>query len=135
MKNSLFLLGNIGKTINHGVGKSGSYCFFSIATTRYSPSQEKLMTNWVSCVAYSNQADVIHRCCQPGSLVGLDCYVKQTKRNKSGVDYYENQVIVNEVHLCGRSKDAPRDATPVPAESLAAPEVPEMTFSDDDIPF
>lgn len=95
MINNVVLLGNITKEPEVKKSKSGKkYARFTIALN------EKDKTNFVSCVAFEKNAELIEKYFVQGSFIGVTGRLDIQKKD----DKYYTIIIVNEVSFAGYKK-------------------------------
>ena len=110
MKNSVSLIGNIGKPPEIKEIKPGNkVANFSIATNHnYTNSEGTKVkdTQWHNIVAWGKLAEIIEKFTSKGSEVGIEGkLVYRSYEDKEGVTKYITEILANEVLLLGKNKD------------------------------
>ena len=99
---------------------------FTLAVNRPFKSQSGENTaDFISCVAFRRQAELITQYCQKGSQIGVEGRI-QTRSwdGQDGKRQYRTDVVVERVEFLSRSK-----------KQEEAPEEPESTSEDESVPF
>lgn len=105
---------------------------FSIATNRtYTKDGQKVEeTEWVNCVSYGKQAEVIATYFRKGKEIYVSGRLKTRSWDGKQGKQYKTEVVVESFQFVGYEK---KEGTTQPAES--APQPDDVQISPDDIPF
>ena len=137
--NKSLLIGRLTKAPELRTTQSGvSVASFTVAVNRRFRNQEGGHdADFINCIAWRNQADVICRFFDKGDMVGIVGSI-QTRNydNKEGQIVYVTEVVVEEVHFCGGKKEAEPRHNDTPSADISQNQgfVP-MAPGDDDLPF
>ena len=129
--NSLCLTGRITKEPDLKTTQSGnSYLLFTLAVDRgFKDDNGNYITDFISCVAWNNQAEFISKYVQKGNLIEITGSIQtRTYQSQNGENKYLTEVIVNNV----------KNLTPKPKDEIPAPDEPTIKYKDikfDDLPF
>jgi single-strand DNA-binding protein len=119
--NKSILMGRLTKTPELRTTQSGvSVASFTVAVNRRFKNQEGGHdADFINCIAWRNQADVICRFFGKGDMIGIVGSI-QTRNydNKEGQKVYVTEVVVEEVHFCGGKKEAEPRHNDMPSEDI-----------------
>lgn len=130
--NNVNLIGRI--TREHELRVTGTQQYvlnFTLAVNRRASRGEEPQADFIPCIAWNRTAEVLTKYTSKGSQIGITGRIgTRSYQNKEGKKVYLTEVIVDEVNLLDKKKDA-----------NAASEQPdfdtgiETSITDDDIPF
>ena len=136
--NKAILVGRLTKAPELRTTQSGvSVASFTVAINRRFKNQEGGHdADFINCIAWRNQADVICRYFDKGDMVGIVGSI-QTRNydNKEGHKVYVTEVAVEEVHFCGGKKEAEPRHNDMPSEDISQNQGFVPMDGDDDLPF
>ena len=121
-----------------------SVCTFSIAVDRsFARAGEQRQTDFITIVAWENQANFISRYFAKGSMIAIQGSIQtRSYEDKNGNKRTAFEVIAREVSFCGSKNDsghvAPAAAAvpaQAPAYQTAVPSDFEEIDDDEDLPF
>ena len=142
--NRIDLIGRITKDVELRKTQSNlSVVNFTIAVDDpYKQKDDEQKTDFINCVAWKNQADVLNNYTRKGSLIGLSGELKQksyTKSDGNKVSTYE--VVCNSVYLLEKKSDATTTEAPKKSgyrdldKEIDDSSVEKLDISNDDLPF
>lgn len=108
MINNYVGVGNITKELELKVGQSGKkFISFTIAINKGNDSAD-----FIPCVAYEKQAEIIAQYCAKGSAIGIIGRLQsRTYEANNGEKRFVLEVVVINVELLGKKIDKPIEAT------------------------
>lgn len=113
-------------------------CSFAIAVSRKVGKDKEQQTDFITCVAWRNTAEFIHRYFRKGSSIAIVGNI-QTRSwdDKNGGKRYATEVIVDEAMFVDSKNDGEAVQSAGATEAQAAPVQPnfENIPLDDDLPF
>lgn len=115
MLNRVVLMGRIANEIELKVTASGvSVLSFNVAVERsFSREGEEKQTDFITCVAWRNQADFISKYFSKGRMIALEGSLRtRTYDDKNGTKHYVTEVYVDSVSFTGE-KTSDVQAVPV----------------------
>lgn len=134
--NKSLLIGRITKDPELKTTPSGvSVCNFTLAVNRrFKNADGEYETDFISCVAWRNQAELICKYFEKGSQIGIVGNIQTRNYEKDGHRIYITEVAVDEIDFVGSKKQEQSEA---PASEVPAmPDFPDMPQpADDDLPF
>ena len=128
--NNVGLTGRITKEPELKTTPNNKYVMFTLAVDRgFKDNNGNYITDFISCVAWNNQADFINNYVQKGNLIELTGSIQtRSYQAPNGENKYITEVIVEKV----------KNLTPKPKEEIPAPDEPityQKNFIDDDLPY
>lgn len=119
---------------------SGIYCTtFNVAVNRKSESDNSIVTDYHTVIAFSKLAEHICRYFKKGSAIYLDGKLRiRTYTDKNGVNRKVPEIVASEVNFVDSKNATPEEPQEQP--QVFAPAVPEQmaelqNSTDDDLPF
>jgi len=132
MANTVFLVGNLGKTAKKMfTQKAKPYCFFSIAITRdwYAGQTGDSQTDWIDCVTYAPKTvEILCDERAKGRTVMVSGNLQTYESTRDGQRQKKTQVVCKYVHI------TPPIDNNVPVEVESSPGGGGQE-TDDDVPF
>lgn len=129
--NSVNLVGRLTRDPELKYGQSGkAYTFFCVAV-----NAGKDKANFIDCVAYDKQAEVLGEYTRKGSQVGISGYIRTDNYEKDGVKKKIQVVGVSRVELLEKKREdsIPNDYDPTAGNPAPAAPAPQGdNFEDDD---
>ncbi len=119
---------------------SGQVTSFSLATNRTykdKSGNKKEDTEFINCVAFGKQAEIIAQYVRKGSLFFIEGRLKTQSWEKDGVKHYKTEVVVDNFQFGPKTageERAPRKESTAGAEDTGLG-YPEEEINPDDIPF
>lgn len=117
--------------------QSGTHvCTFNIAVNRRGSKDGQQMSDFISCVAWKERADLIEKYFHKGSSICVVGELQTRKwKDKDGGNRYATEVIVNEVSFVDSKSDNPAAGTPsYTPDAYKAPTFEEAN-NDEDLPY
>lgn len=136
MLNRVILMGRITQELELKQTPSGvSVLSFSVAVERrYSKQDEEKQTDFISCVAWRQQAEFISKYFGKGRMIAIEGNLRtRNYDDKNGVKHYVTEVYVDNASFTGEAKSA-EPAHNNPAD-IGNPDDYEDVLSDDGVPF
>lgn len=115
MINRIILMGRITRDLELRQTPSGvSTLSFTVAVDRNFQKQgEERQTDFISCVAWRQQAEFISRYFGKGRMIALEGTLRtRTYDDKNGVKHYITEVLVDNVSFTGEAKQDQQTQTP-----------------------
>ena len=102
--NKIILTGNLTKAVELRYTKNNvAVAHFSIAVKRDSNKDE---VDFLNCIAYGNQAELITKYLDKGSRVGIDGHIQTgSYENKDGKKVYTTDIVVERVEFLNNKKE------------------------------
>ena len=115
MINNYVGVGNITKELELRVGQSGKkFIAFTIAINKGNDSAD-----FIPCVAYEKQAEIIAQYCVKGSPIGIIGRLQsRTYEANNGEKRFVLEVVVINVELLGKKIDKPQEEMPKKVEVI-----------------
>lgn len=112
-------------------------CAFTIAVNRKGNKDGQQMSDFISCVAWKERAELISKYFRKGSSI---CIVGEIQTRKwqdgNGNNRYATEVIVNEVNFVDSKSDNLTASTPTyMPDAYKAPTFEAINGDDDNLPF
>lgn len=123
--NKVNLIGRITRTPELKTTSNDiNYCNFTIAVNRrFKNAEGNYEADFINCVAWRNQADLICKHFDKGSQIGIVGTIQTRTYDKDdGTKAYVTEVVVEEVHFCGSKASNNNEAT----QNASAPEMTNM---------
>ena len=141
--NNINLIGRITKDIELHKKQSGlSVTNFTIAVDNpYKQKDDEQKTDFINCVAWKNQADVLNNYTRKGSLIGLSGALKQKSYTKSdGTKVSTYEVVCSSVYLLDKKSETAEQTPQKEYATDYSKDVDdsfkkELDISSDDLPF
>ena len=142
--NKVILLGNVGQQPEVRSLQGGQrVASFRLATSeRYKSKDGEMneLTEWHSCTAWGQQAELIEKYIGKGSRIYLEGKLRtRSYQDKSGATRYATEVIVDRIEVCGggaRQESQPAAGTGARATNGRVPDDrPGNEGEEDDLPF
>ena len=142
--NKVILLGNVGQQPEVRSLQGGQrVASFRLATSeRYKSKDGEMneLTEWHSCTAWGQQAELIEKYIGKGSRIYLEGKLRtRSYQDKSGATRYVTEVIVDRIEFCGggaRQESQPAAGTGTRATTDRVPDArPGNEGEEDDLPF
>lgn len=142
--NKVILLGNVGQQPEVRSLQGGQrVASFRLATSeRYKNKDGEVneLTEWHSCTAWGQQAELIEKYIGKGSRIYLEGKLRtRSYQDKSGATRYATEVIVDRIEFCGggaRQESQPAAGPGTRATSERVPDDrPSNEGEEDDLPF
>lgn len=101
--NKVILTGNLTKEVElRYTTKNIAVAHFTIAVNR----DKKDESDFLNCVAYGNQAELITKYLDKGSRVGIDGHIQTgSYENKEGKKVYTTDIIVDKVEFLSNKQE------------------------------
>lgn len=145
--NKVILIGRLTKDPELRTTASGvSVCGFTIAVNRrFKNADGNYDADFISCVAWRQQADFLTKYFTKGRMVGLVGSIQtRTYEDKDGKKVYITEVAADEIHFVDSKASSGDSRQSAPASQSSAPAMPStdegdgfipMPPGDDDLPF
>ena len=142
--NKVILLGNVGQQPEVRSLQGGQrVASFRLATSeRYKSKDGEMneLTEWHSCTAWGQQAELIEKYIGKGSRIYLEGKLRtRSYQDKSGAARCATEVIVDRIEFCGggaRQESQPAAGTGTRASAERVPDDrPSNEGEEDDLPF
>lgn len=106
--NSVQLIGNIVRDLEIKVSQTGTKSLrFSVAVqSSRKDSSNNYQTDFINCVAFNNQAEMIAKWFRKGSKIGINGTIVTGSYDKDGQRVYTTDVWVSQVTFCERRQDS-----------------------------
>lgn len=147
--NKVMLVGNLTRDPEIGTTNGGiSYCRFTLAVSRRFKKQDGTYdTDFISCIAWRQQADFIYKYFRKGSKMGLVGTIQTGSYEKDGQRRYTTDILVEDVEFVtpknsnsnndgyqnnSYSQNQPNEQAPKREKATMAEMEP---MEDDDLPF
>ena len=111
MLNKILLQGRLTKNVElKHTEKGDAIAFFSVAwNTNYG---DKERTCFFNCVAFRSRAEFIEKYFSKGDMLSIDGQLQtRSYEDNTGVKRTVTEIIVNEVHFCGKKNTPNEDFT------------------------
>ena len=135
--NKVILIGNLARDPDYRTTPSGvPMCLFTIAVTRRFANQKGVReADFISCVAWRQQADFVHRFFTKGRKIGVVGSLQTRSYDaQDGSKRYVTEIIADSVEAVGGREDGAQNAQK--AQSTAQDHQSGFTEVDDDeLPF
>ena len=135
--NKVILIGNLARDPDYRTTPSGvPMCLFTIAVTRRFANQQGVReADFISCVAWRQQADFVHRFFTKGRKIGVVGSLQTRSYDaQDGSKRYVTEIIADSVEAVGGREDGAQNAQK--AQSTAQDHQSGFTEVDDDeLPF
>ncbi len=157
MLNRVILMGRIVRDLELRSSQSGmSVLRFTMAVDRnYVKQGEERQSDFISCVAFGQQAEFINRYFGKGRMIAIEGNIRTGSYEKDGVRHYTTEVYVDSVSFTGEratgdssyssnntfKREAPTQQAPAYKEPASQPisvgsfDDFEELLSDDGVPF
>ncbi len=127
MMNNLMIMGRL--TADPKLNNSGNadYCRFSIAVDRPKrKGDDRVKTDFFSCIAWDGTARVISRYYTKGDLLVLGGHIRNNRYEKNGESLTSTEILVREIHFTNTRK----------SDSTKKSEImPETEYTENNLPF
>lgn len=145
--NKAILIGRLTKDPELKTTASGiSVCSFTLAVNRrFKNADGNYDADFISCVAWRQQADFLTKYFAKGRMVGLVGSIQtRTYEDKEGKKVYITEVTADEIHFVDSKASSGDSRQSAPAPQSSAPAMPSinegdgfipMPPGDDDLPF
>ena len=113
--NKIDLIGRLTKDVELRKTQSNlSVVNFTIAVDDpYKPKDDEQKTDFINCVAWKNQADILNNYTKKGSFIGLSGALKQRSYDKSdGSKVSTYEVVCSSVYLVEKKSDTQTTEAP-----------------------
>ena len=138
MLNRVILMGRITQELDLKQTQSGTAVLsFTLAVERQFVKQgEERQADFISCVAWKNQAEFISKYFGKGRMIALEGNLRtRTFEDKNGTKHYVTEVYVDSVSFTGEAKQGTEQARPQSNVSVGDLGDFEEILSDDGAPF
>lgn len=132
--NKAILKGRIGSDVDVKDINGTKCARFSLATSKKYKDKDgnfKEQTQWHSCVAWRQTAELIGKFFAKGSEILLEGEIQYRQWESNGEKRYATDIVVEGFEFCGSKSDAQPSHSPAPQPRVAPPVVEE----DNDLPF
>lgn len=135
--NKAILTGRISTDLELKQTNSGKYvCGFNIATNRFTNSNGEQVTDFIRCIVWNKQAEVLVKYQKKGNLIAVIGKMQvDNYKDKDGNSRSKTYLQVEELEfLEPRKKDEPEnDNFSETPDEISSPK--DMEFEDEDLPF
>ncbi len=107
MLNKVILMGRITQDLEVRQSQSGmSVLRFNVAVDRFTKQGAEKQTDFISCVAFGQNADFINRYFSKGRMIAIEGNIKTgSYDDKNGVKRYTTDVVVERTSFTGERND------------------------------
>ena len=129
MINKAILEGRIVREIELRKTASGkSYTSFTLAVNRTYKQEGQPDADFITCVAWGKNADVLEKYTEKGTLISVDGHIQTRSYESNGKKVYVTEVVCESVHLIESKKQKPAQ----PAQpQYQQPQYQQQTFAHD----
>lgn len=100
--NRVILIGNLTKAVEIRFTKTEmKVANFTLAINRENRKEE---SDFISCVAYGNQADLVAKYLDKGSKVGIEGHIQTGSYEKDGKKTYTTDIVVEKIQFLDSKK-------------------------------
>lgn len=137
MINNITLMGRITHTPELKKTPSGtSVLNFSMAVDRRFTSGKEKITDFLDCVAWSNQAEFIAKYFKKGDMIAVIGEVQTREyENRDGNKRKAVEIVISNVSFCGGKAETKAPEATEPAITEPEKTEPTLTVTDDELPF
>lgn len=129
MINKAILEGRIVREIELRKTASGkSYTSFTLAVNRTYKQEGQPDADFITCVAWGKNADVLEKYTEKGTLISVDGHIQTRSYESNGKKVYVTEVVCESVHLIESKKQKPAQQTQPQYQS---PQYQQQTFAHD----
>lgn len=135
--NKVILIGRITKDVELKTTTSGkSVASFTLAVNKdYKNADGKYDANFISCVSFGQQAEIISKFVHKGDKLGVSGKLNTRTYEKNGIKVYVTEIIVDGFDFLESKKDKPTIDIEAEGYSNADAGDFEEIGTDDDLPF
>lgn len=108
MLNRVILMGRLCSDPDFRQTQNGTaVCRFRIAVNRPFQKDKEQQADFISCTAWRQTAEFVSRYFQKGSMIAVVGSLRNNDyTDQNGVKHYSMNVLVEEIHFCGKSDNA-----------------------------
>lgn len=129
MINKAILEGRIVREIELRKTASGkSYTSFTLAVNRTYKQEGQPDADFITCVAWGRNADVLEQYTEKGTLISVDGHIQTRSYESNGKKVYVTEVVCESVHLIEAKKQKPVQTT---QQQYQQPQYQQQTFAND----
>ena len=129
MINKAILEGRIVREIELRKTASGkSYTSFTLAVNRTYKQEGQPDADFIACVAWGKNADVLEKYTEKGTLISVDGHIQTRSYESNGKKVYVTEVVCESVHLIEAKKQKPAQQT---QPQYQKPQYQQQTFAHD----
>lgn len=129
MINKAILEGRIVREIELRKTASGkSYTSFTLAVNRTYKQEGQPDADFITCVAWGKNADVLEKYTEKGALISVDGHIQTRSYESNGKKVYVTEVVCESVHLIEAKKQKQVQPT---QPQYQQPQYQQQTFAHD----
>lgn len=129
MINKAILEGRIVREIELRKTASGkSYTSFTLAVNRTYKQEGQPDADFITCVAWGRNADVLENYTEKGTLISVDGHIQTRSYESNGKKVYVTEVVCESVHFIEAKKQKPVQPT---QPQYQQPQYHQQTFAHD----